>query len=65
MKEHYLPQKVIDLFHMKHSTTAKRMEAEAAVSRIMNVVHSEIFLTNQDVERRLVTKIESVLRDYL
>ena len=65
MKEHYLPQKVIDLFHVKHSSTVKRLEAEAAVARIMNAVHSEILLTNENVERRLIFKIESVLRDLL
>ena len=63
MKEHYLPEKVVDLFHMKHSK--RREEAQSAVTRVLNVIHSEIFLTNKDVERRLATKIESVLRDYL
>jgi hypothetical protein len=65
MKEHYLPQKVIDLFHMKHPETLKRMEAEAAVSRIMNAVHSEIFLANDAAERRLIRKIENILREVL
>lgn len=65
MREHYIPQKIIDLFHVKHKDRITAMEAEAKVARIMNVFHSEILLANEELERKLVRKLELVLREQL
>ena len=66
MKEFYIRQKVVDMFHMKRKKDSlARIESQAKVSHIMNIIHAEIALANQELERRIVRKLEFILKEQL
>ena len=65
MRECYIPQKIIDLFHVKHIGQAEQQDMESKIARIMNIMHSEILLANRETERRLARKLELLLRSEL
>jgi hypothetical protein len=65
VRESYIEQKVIDLFHVKYKNKADKLNSERIVAAIVNNMHNEIHKIINDLETKLLGIIEATLRENL